>query len=125
MVPSSCIFCKIAQSGTDTDILYRDDLLFVIRDIIPKAVVHLLLIPVMHVTSLSASSFWSPEPVDQRPPEKDFSSQLFTVAGTLASQMGISDTGYRLVLNQGPHSGQQIAHLHFHLLGGNQLADIG
>ena len=123
-MPSSCIFCKIAQSGTDTDILYRDDLLFVIRDITPKAVVHLLLIPVMHVTSLSAPSFWNPRQADQGPPDKSFFSQLFKVAGILASQLGIADTGYRLVLNQGPHSGQQIAHLHFHLLGGNQLADI-
>ena len=121
---SSCIFCKIAQSETDTDVLYRDDLLFVIRDITPKAVVHLLLIPVMHVTSLSAPSFWSPRPADQRQPEKSFPSQLFKVADILALQMGIAETGYRLVLNQGPHSGQQIAHLHFHLLGGNQLADM-
>ena len=114
MTPS-CIFCQIERGDIASDLLYRDELIFVVRDVSPKAVVHLLLIPVKHVISLS----------ELYNADLGFEKQLFSVATSISKQMGVDGSGYRLVLNQGPDSGQQIDHLHFHLLGGNQLSDIG
>jgi histidine triad (HIT) family protein len=111
----SCIFCQIAQGSISSDLLYRDELIFVVRDVSPKAPVHILLIPVQHLASLA----------QLYTEDLGFEKRLFKVATSMSLQMGLADSGYRLILNQGPDSGQQIEHLHFHLLGGNRLSDIG
>jgi histidine triad (HIT) family protein len=110
-----CIFCKINRGEIPSDILYRDDDCFVIRDIAPKAPVHLLVIPTVHFTYLSGLS-------------EEFQTvlgRLFSAAKDMAAREGVVDSGYRLVINQGPDSGQEVPHLHLHVLGGRHLGGMG
>ena len=110
-----CIFCNIGAGEVKSEILYRDDSCFVIRDIAPKAPVHLLIIPNQHFTYLAnlTSDFY---PV---------LGSMFVAAEEMAKREGIADTGYRLAINQGHHAGQQVPHLHVHLLAGKPLAGMG
>ena len=89
---TSCIFCQIEQGDIASDLVYRDKLIFVVRDVSPKAVVHILLIPVKHVISLS----------ELYNVDLGFEKHLFSVAASMSKQMGVDGSGYRLVLNQGP-----------------------
>ena len=110
-----CIFCKIGSGEVEADILYRDENCFVIRDIAPKAPAHLLIIPVEHFTYLKGMT-------------QDFSTVLgsmFIVAKSMAEREGVEETGYRLVINQRADSGQEVPHLHLHLLGGRRLGSMG
>jgi histidine triad (HIT) family protein len=110
-----CIFCRIRDGEIPSDVLYRDDSCFVVRDIAPKAPVHLLVIPTSHFTFLS----------DLTP---DFHSALggmFEAAHRMAQREGVDASGYRLVVNQGADSGQMIDHLHLHVLGGRALGEMG
>ncbi|MCH8185147.1 MAG: histidine triad nucleotide-binding protein [Chloroflexi bacterium] len=106
-----CIFCKINRGEIPSDILYRDDDCFVIRDIAPRAPVHLLVIPTVHFTYLSGLS-------DEFQPVLG---RMFMTAKEMAAREGVADSGYRLVINQGPDSGQEVPHLHLHVLGGRHL----
>ncbi len=106
-----CIFCKINRGEIPSDILYRDDDCFVIRDIAPRAPVHLLVIPTAHFTDLSGLSEEF-HPVLGR---------MLSAARDMAAREGVVDSGYRLVINQGPDSGQEVPHLHLHVLGGRHL----
>ena len=111
----ACIFCKIRDGEIPSDVLYRDDSCFVIRDIAPKAPVHLLVIPTNHFTFLSNLS-------------PDFHSPLggmFETAHRMAQREGVDADGYRLIINQGDDAGQMIDHLHLHVLGGRALGEMG
>ncbi len=109
-----CIFCKINRGEIPSDILYRDDDCFVIRDIAPKAPVHLLVIPTVHFTYLAGLSEEF-QPVLWR---------MFSAARDMATREGVGDSGYRLVINQGPDSVQEVPHLHLHVLGGRHLGGM-
>ena len=109
-----CIFCMIGSGQLESEILHRDDSCFVIRDIAPKAPVHLLIIPHQHFTYLT----------DLTPEFYPVLGNMFAVARDMAVREEVSGKGYRLTINQGDHSGQMIPHLHLHLLGGKPLADI-
>ena len=108
---SNCVFCDILSGSISSDILYRDDYCFAIRDINPKAPVHILVIPNNHFTFLN----------DLNPTEHPMIGAMFQCAKKLAEAQGLEDTGYRLVVNQGSDSGQMVDHLHLHLLGGENL----
>ena len=108
-----CIFCKIGRGEIPSAMLFRDDRCFVIRDIHPLAPTHLLVIPFQHITSLVASALLG-EPL---------LGHLSAVAAQSALREGLADTGYRLVVNQGPDSGQAVPHFHIHVLGGKRLSD--
>ena len=110
-----CIFCKIGSGEISSEVLYRDDDCFVIRDIAPKAPVHLLIIPNSHFTYLA----------DLTPEFSPVLGGMFIAAKEMAEREGVADDGYRLVINQGAHSGQQVPHLHLHLLGGKPLGGMG
>ena len=110
-----CIFCRIARGDIPSDMLEHDHLSFVIRDINPKASTHLLVIPFEHVTEVA-----------------NFDSdggrllgRMLLMAGEVARREGIAESGYRLVINQGPDSEQTVDHLHLHVLGGNRLGGMG
>ena len=109
-----CIFCDIGRGQTDSELLFSDDRCFVIRDIAPKAPVHLLVIPNEHFTFLE----------DLTPDHYPMLGRLFQVAEQSASKEGLSGSGYRLVINQGSDAGQQVDHLHLHVLGGEFLGDM-
>jgi histidine triad (HIT) family protein len=108
-----CIFCRIAKGEVKSNILYQDDKAVAFPDINPKAPVHILVIPRKHIASVS----------DLAETDEALMGHLFTVAKKLAKEQGISNDGYRLVVNCGPHGGQLVAHLH--ILGGRQLRTMG
>ncbi|MBI4339621.1 MAG: histidine triad nucleotide-binding protein [Chloroflexi bacterium] len=110
-----CIFCRIGRGEIPSDILFRDERCFVVRDIHPLAPTHLLIIPFLHITSLA----------DIGPGQEPAFGHLLAVAGEMARREGVALSGYRLSINQGPDSGQGIPHVHLHLLGGKKLPELG
>ena len=106
-----CIFCRIAAGEIPAQVVYRDDRATVFRDIQPQASTHLLVIPNQHIASLS----------DAEQADPALLGHLLQVAATVAREAGIDESGYRVVTNVGPDSGQSVFHLHFHVLGGNRL----
>ena len=111
----NCIFCRVESGVLDADIVYQDDMCFVIRDIAPAAPVHLLVIPRKHFTYLADLNIF----------DHTMLGSMFEAAAESAKLTDIDDAGYRLVINQGNDSGQQVAHLHLHVLGGKRLAGMG
>ena len=110
-----CVFCKIRDGEIPSDILHRDEHCFVIRDINPMAPVHLLVIPVEHFTLLSEV-------------ESDLNvtaGAMFDAARKMAVAEGVAESGYRLVINQGRDGGQEVLHLHMHVMGGRRLGRMG
>lgn len=110
-----CIFCKIGAGEIESDILFRDESCFVIRDIAPSAPVHLLIIPNEHFTYLTNLS----------PAFYAVLGDMFSAAREMAQREGAVDAGYRLIINQGDDGGQVIPHLHLHLLAGRSLRSMG
>ena len=106
-----CIFCQIVSKKIPSDILYQDEGVLAFRDINPQAPVHLLIIPKIHIASL----------VELTEQEIPLMGRMVSVASKLAEREGISESGYRLVINCGKEGGQLVSHLHLHLLGGRQL----
>ncbi|MBX6342401.1 MAG: histidine triad nucleotide-binding protein [Thermomicrobiaceae bacterium] len=106
-----CIFCQIAAGKVPARVVYRDDGVTVFHDIQPQASTHLLVIPNQHVESLNEA-----EEVDPA-----LLGRLLQVAARVAREAGIDRSGYRVVTNTGPDSGQTVYHLHLHVLGGNRL----
>ncbi len=106
---SDCLFCKMASGAIATDKIYEDDHIFVIKDINPKAKVHLLVIPKLHIDSLATVQ------EDQAP----LLGYVMTSLKNFAREQGLD--GFRTVINTGKEGGQVIFHLHFHLLGGGNL----
>jgi histidine triad (HIT) family protein len=110
-----CVFCRIGRGEIPGDILYRDDSAFVIRDINPRAPTHLLVLPFEHVTYLASFT----------QDREALIGHLVLVAREMAQREGLTESGYRLVINQGPDSGQEVPHLHLHVLGGGRLGAMG
>ncbi|WP_243300778.1 histidine triad nucleotide-binding protein [Geothrix oryzisoli] len=108
---SECLFCKIVRKEIPAVPVYEDDSLLAFKDIFPQAPVHLLLIPKAHCEGLA----------DMTPEIAEAVGRLPQVAARLAQDHGIAASGWRLLTNSGPDSGQTVFHLHFHLLGGKPL----
>jgi histidine triad (HIT) family protein len=108
---TSCIFCQIAARNLPAEIIYQDEQITAFRDIHPKAPVHILIIPNHHIPSMN----------EIRPEDEAIIARMFTLIPRLAEQEGIKESGYRLVVNTGPHGGQTVFHLHVHLLGKRPL----
>ena len=110
-----CVFCKIRDGEIPSDILHRDEYCFIIRDIAPAAPTHLLVIPLEHFERLAElESRFGPT-----------FGAMFAAARDAASAEGVSDSGYRLMINQGDDGGQEVPHLHMHLMGGRRLGGFG
>lgn len=108
-----CVFCKIIKGDITSTKVYEDDDFLVIKDINPVAPVHDLVIYKEHIRNLNelkADNF------------KDFS-RVFEVITKVAKLENISD-GYRVVINNGEDAGQEIHHIHFHIIGGRKLGKI-
>jgi len=109
-----CIFCAIGAHQSPAEIEYDDEEVVAFRDINPKAPVHIVIIPKKHVASLT----------ELQEEDAALAGKMILVAKHLAEEKGISEDGYRLVINAGKHSGQVVDHIHLHLLGGKILGDI-
>ncbi len=106
-----CIFCKIVAGEIPSDILYQDEEVIAFRDINPIAPTHLLIVSKKHIPSL----------LHLTDAEAPLIGHMAMVANQLASEHGVADSGYRLVINCGKEGGQLVPHLHMHLLGGRVL----
>ena len=108
-----CVFCNIINKTIESQILFEDAHLIVIKDILPKAPVHLLIIPKKHVLSINH--------LDME--DQPLAGEMIVVAKKMAEQYGVSESGYKLIFNVGRDGGQVIPHLHLHLMGGKKLAE--
>jgi histidine triad (HIT) family protein len=107
------LFARIVRRELSADIVYQDDLVTAFRDIHPQAPVHVLIVP-NHVIATAA---------DVTPDDERALGRLFLAARTVAEQEGLGD-GYRLIVNCKAHGGQEVDHLHMHLLGGEPLGPM-
>jgi histidine triad (HIT) family protein len=106
-----CIFCRIIAQQAPAKILYEDSQVIAFQDAHPIAPVHVLIVPKQHIVSVN----------DMKEEDEKVIGHLSQVAGQLAEQLGVSQSGYRLVINTGPDAGQSVFHLHMHLIGGRHL----
>ncbi len=116
MTDPNCLFCKIAAREIPSTAVFEDDELYVFPDIHPKALVHLLIIPKDHVMRSVA---------DMDEAQTGLLGRMMFRAKLLAEAQGIADDGYRLVFNVRKHGGQEVDHVHLHLLGGQPLGPLG
>ena len=112
MAEQNCLFCKIAAGEIPAKIIYEDERAVAFRDINAQAPTHVLVIPRAHVASLS-------EAVERD--DRDMLGHVLSVAARVAAQEGLSDSGYRTVINTGAGAGQSVFHLHLHVIGGRPL----
>jgi histidine triad (HIT) family protein len=105
------LFEKIIAREIPADIVFEDDQCLAFRDISPQAPIHILIIPKKPVARIGAA-----EADDQ-----SLLGHLLLTAADIARRENIAPTGYRLVINNGPHGGETVPHLHIHLLGGRHL----
>lgn len=107
---SDCLFCKILAGEIPADKIYEDDIMFVFKDLYPKAEVHLLAIPRVHIESLN----------DVSDEHDEIIAHMIKQLPKLAKEQGLND-GFRTIINTGKGGGQVVFHLHMHLLGGSSL----
>jgi len=108
---SDCIFCRIARHDTPADVVREDEDCIAFRDLLPRAPVHVLIIPKRHIPSVNALAA----------SDEALIGHLLAAAREVAESEGVAESGYRLVLNAGPDAGQSVDHLHLHVLGGREL----
>jgi len=107
-----CIFCKIVNKEIPARLEYENDQVIAFNDINPQAPVHIIIIPKAHIEKVS----------DFDLKDRDVITKMVLVANELAKKKEIADTGFRLVINCNKDAGQAVFHVHFHLLGGRQMA---
>ena len=109
---ADCLFCKISTKKIPATILYEDHTVMAFEDVAPQAPLHVLVIPRKHVASLAELG------------ENDGTllGHMTGVLNRLAKERGVAESGYRVVVNNGPDANQSVAHLHLHLLGGRRFA---
>jgi len=109
---TDCLFCRLAAREIPTEIVFESDNIFAFKDIDPKAPYHVLIIPKKHIPTLN----------DIGEEEKKIMGELLLAAKQIATHLGIDETGYRTIINCNADGGQEVFHLHLHLLGGRKMA---
>ena len=105
-----CIFCKIAAGDIPATVVYEDDLVLAFDDLSPQAPVHTLVIPKAHHADMSDGI------------DAETLAAVFSAVPEVARIKGVADSGYRVIVNNGPDAGQLVAHVHVHVLGGRPMA---
>ncbi len=113
MEQNDCVFCNIIERSIPAKIIYEDDDVLVVPDILPKAPVHMLVITKRHIPIVSSMTE-ADEPL--------FGKMIF-IANKVAKDAEVDETGYRLSFNVGREGGQVVPHVHLHVLGGKQLSE--
>lgn len=108
------LFCRIIEKEIPADIVYEDEYVVAFRDIHPKAPVHVLIVPRKHIAKLA----------DVTEENTDLIGRIVLAANKIAESEGILESGYRLIANNGPDAGQEVYHVHFHVLGGRKLGPM-
>ena len=108
---SDCIFCKIINKEIPSKIVYEDDDILAFEDINPLAKIHILLIPKKHIETAA----------DLQEEDAAVIGKIYLTAKKIAEEKGMAEDGYRIVNNCKEYGGQEVFHIHFHLLGGEKL----
>ena len=108
-----CIFCKIIKGEIPSNKVYEDEDVLAFHDINPAAPIHILVIPKKHISMLT----------DLKDEDEALIGKIFTTINKIAEQEGFKEQGYRVIANCGKDSGQEVMHIHFHILGGKKLGD--
>ncbi len=110
----STIFAKITRGEAKADIVYQDELVTAFRDIHPAAPTHILIVPNKEIATAD----------DLTAEDEATAGRMLLVASRLAREEGIAESGYRLIINCREHGGQEVYHLHMHLVGGRPLGPM-
>jgi histidine triad (HIT) family protein len=113
-MPEETIFSKIIAGEIPADIVYKDETATAFRDINPQAPTHILIVPNKVIPTVN----------DASPEDEAVLGHLFVVAAKLAAEEGIAEDGYRLIVNCNKHGGQEVFHLHVHLMGGRPMGPM-
>ena len=106
-----CIFCKIVKKEIPSEIVYEDEEMLAFEDINPQAPVHILIIPKKHILMIN----------DIEETDSKLIGDMVLTAKKIAVERGLAEKGYRLVFNNGKNAGQEVFHIHLHLLGGRKF----
>lgn len=109
----NCLFCDIISKKIPTTIVYEDDDVLAFKDIHPIAPVHILIVPKKHIASINNTS----------ETDKELLGKIILTAKEIAAKVGISENGYKLLFRVGTHGGQEVQHIHLHLVGGAMLTE--
>lgn len=108
-----CIFCKIIKKEIPSEIVYEDERVIAFKDVNPAAPIHILVVPKKHIVNL----------LEVSKEDSDLISYIYQVINTIAIENGFAENGFRVIVNCGKDSGQEVMHLHFHVLAGKKLGD--
>jgi histidine triad (HIT) family protein len=108
------IFSKIIRREIPADVVYQDELVTAFRDISPKAPTHILIVPNILIPTVN----------EVEPAHEQALGRMFTAAAKIAREEGIDENGYRLIVNCNKHGGQEVYHIHMHLVGGEPLGPL-
>lgn len=106
-----CLFCKIIKGEIPSQKVYEDEDVLAFNDIAPVAPVHILVIPKKHITSLA----------HMQDGDEELVGKIYKVINKIAEENGFKEDGYRVIVNCGENGGQEVMHLHFHVLAGKKL----
>ncbi len=106
-----CIFCKIIKGEIPSEKVYEDEDILAFKDINPAAPIHVLIIPKKHIATL----------MDITPEDNELMTKIMNAVQKVAKIVGADEKGFRLIANCGPDSGQEVMHIHFHLLAGRKM----
>ena len=108
-----CLFCKIIKKEIPADIVYEDEEIIAFKDIQPAAPIHILVIPKKHISSINEIEL----------EDEALIGKIYTKIKEIAKEQDVDETGYRVIVNCGKDAGQEVMHLHFHLLAGKKLGE--
>ena len=106
-----CLFCKIVNKEIPSEVVYEDEEIIAFKDIHPAAPIHILVIPKKHISSV----------IDLKQEDELLIGRIYSVINKIAKEQGFSENGFRVIVNCGKDGGQEVGHLHFHLLAGKKL----
>ena len=109
----ACIFCKIIKKEIPSTIIYEDDKVIAFNDVNPAAPIHILVVPKKHIETL----------LDVSDQDNELISYVYQIINKIAKEKGFANNGFRVIVNCGKDSGQEVMHIHFHVLGGKKLGD--
>ena len=108
-----CVFCKIIKGEIPSSKVYEDEEILAFNDINPAAPIHILVIPKKHIASLA----------NMQKEDEILIGKIYGVINKIAREQGFKDDGYRVIVNCGKNAGQEVMHLHFHILAGAKFGD--
>ena len=108
-----CIFCKIIRKEIPSEIVYEDEKVIAFKDVNPAAPIHILVVPKKHIETL----------LDVKDEDSELISYIYQIINKIAKDEGFAENGFRVIVNCGKDSGQEVMHIHFHVLGGKKLGE--